>query len=549
MELVNSLLTINKKEKNKTSHLIILVYYFFLPLGFFLLFFSLSGCKNDMVDFSKYAKNQQGAEWCLPILNDKLTILDIINDSLNVTSNEEGLISIIYSSEVLSPLILENLDIPEIDTSNEFTFEIPEYVPSGDSIFIPFSQNIIFDILPNQRIKTIKFNSCHLLLTFNSDLNRDATIVLSIPGALKNGEPYSTTIHYTYDEDITNTLSKEIDLSDYEVHLSHQEQQYNIMKITFESYVYSNTEANNSSYFFDIHEYISNISISKFIGYVGNIDFTFSIDTLSVEIFKEHVQGTIQFQNPIINLIARNSIGAPVSLNNCTIKAIYNDPFIEPVNIEGPGLPNEWFIYYPNIENNTAVSKLTLDAENSNVKEVLNSAPDKLIITASGMLNPESITIDNFINDKSKITLLTELKLQLYGSTSNLILKNDYDFNFEKVQDIQSSEFSIIFSNAFPIDLKLQIYFINKSDNVLDSLFTDSKWIKRGAVDHNNSLRMINPTETVLRSYFNQEKMNRIKYETTNIRVKAQLDTPADTPVKIYSYDYLGFHIGIKYQN
>ncbi len=533
--------------RQKVNHIIIFLLYFLLLVFFSLLFLGLTGCKKKMLDFTKYAKTGQEAAWSLPVVHGSLQIADIINDSLHIYSDDDGEVSLIYDGEVSSTMFLQKINIPDFNNSNDFSFDMPDYVPIGDSVYVPYTQNIIFNLLPEQRIKTLKFKSCKLLLSFNTDLNKDATILITIPDAIKNGKSYTTTLHYYYTRNNINTIYKNIDLSGYEVKFIHQGNIYNMMKITAEIYVYSNTEPNNSPYVFHISEKLSDISIEKFTGYAGQIPFSIYTDTISIDLFNKHIGGAIQFVNPKVRLTAISSVGAPASISFNSIEALFNNPQHEPIILTGQGLPDKWYINYPDSEGNTAISTLELNSSNSNIKDLLNSTPDKIAVSVSGMLNPDAIIEDNFINDSSSISLLTEVELPLYGSARHLEMQDDYNFKFEKTRNIQKAEFNIVFLNAFPIDVKFQFYFMDEQNNILDSLFSNSELVKRGQFDM-NTLRITQPGKSILISNFDNDKMNGIKYKTDKIRIKAQLNTPENTPVKIYDDNYLNFNIGVKYQ-
>ncbi len=520
-------------------------FHFLLFLTAFL-FLIDTGCKKDPFDFDRFAKNQTDpSTWCMPVVHGKLLINDLINDSTHLTQNDNGLIKFVYNGSITSLPILEYLNPGTIKDSNDFSFEMPEYVPPGDTVFVPCAQNVNFELLEDQRLEKTLFKSCKIQFNFSTDLNKDATLVITIPSAVKDGIAYSKTINYHYQT--SGTITETIDLSGYDVTFSHQGSQYNLLRIESNVYVISNEEPDNSPYTFHFAEHISDISLQNLYGYAGQIEFPVYTDTIFLNIFTSHLQGSIDFANPHINIIAENGVGAPAGLTFVSLKAHYPDISHETIEVEGTGLPDEWIINYPETENQFALTQLELNKDNSNIRDIIKYSPDYFVIKIRGEINPDGNIIENFANENSTVTLTAGVELPMFGSTNNLVLEDNYGFYFEEnVQEIEKADFNIVFTNAFPLDVAFQVYFLDSSNNVLDSLFTSNPTIEHGKIDA-QTLRMIEPAKTVFKATVTPERLNNIKHETTALKIHASLKTPYENPVKIFSDNYLGFQIGVKY--
>ncbi len=541
-----------KKEKNHlrkyvTRNISIgFSFYNFFALVFILLILTISGCKKDAFDLDRFAQNQSNpSTWCVPVLHGELQISDIIKDSTHLSQDENGLIKFVYNGSITSSPILEYLDAGEINNADDFVFEMPDYVPPGDTVFAPFAQNVNFELLEGQRMEKVTFESCMIQFDFNTDLNKDAMVTITIPDAQKEGIPYSKSFIYNYQTG--GTITENIDLSGYEVTFSHQGSQYNLLRIESNLYIISNEEPNNSPYTLHFEENISDIALKNFYGYAGQIEFPVYTDTIHLNIYKSHMDGSIDFVNPVINIIAKNGVGAPAGLTFVSLEAHYSGDSHETIEVEGPGLPDEWIINYPETENTFATTELELNSENSNIRDIIRFSPDYLTIKISGRINPEGTVTNNFANENSRVTLATEVELPLYGSAGNLLLEDSYEFYFEdNTQDIESADFNVVFTNAFPLNMELQFYFLDEEDNVLDSLFTSNPTIEHSEYD-SETLRLIKPTKTVFTATVTPDRYNNIKHETAAIKVRAALKTPGNNPVKIFSDNYLRFQLGVKY--
>ncbi len=521
-------------------------FIFFVPFISALLLFSVTGCNKDPFELNKIAKNQNvSSVWCLPVVHGKLKIEDLVTDSSTVTQDENGLITFVYESSVSSDPVLEYLNTSDINHADDFSFDMPEYVPPGDTVFAPFSQYVNFELSEGQRIDSALLSSCTIQFDFSTDINKDAYVEITIPGAVKEGAPYTKQFQYNYQTG--GVITKTIDLSGYHVTFTHQGSQYNLLKVETNIYVISNEEPNNSPYTFHIEENISNISLQRLYGYAGQIEFPLYSDTINIDLYQAHLRGHINLVNPVVTITAKNGAGAPAGLTFASLKAHYPGQPGGTIEIEGPGLPEEWIINYPQTENRFAYTQFELNAENSNISDVIENSPDYLTIEVSGVVNPENVVMENFANENSTVTLTAEIEMPLYGSTGDLTLEDSYEFYFEEnLQEIETATFNVVFTNAFPMDVNMQLYFLDSQTGILDSLFTQPQTIEHGETD-NATMHVNNPAETLFTVNFTAERLNRIKQETAAIKIRSLLKTPNSNPVKIFSDNYLGFQIGVKY--
>ncbi len=533
------------RTKRRLNRAFILLLYFLFLIFVSLIFLGLTGCRKDSFDFGKLASEQSGAEWCIPLAHGELFVSDIVSDSLNLSNDETGLVSFVFQGETSSPPVLETLNVEDIHDSFDFMIELPEFVPPGDTVYIPFAHNFQIELLSGQRINSISFHSCNLHLDFSSDINRDAMVVLTIPDALKNNQPYRDTLFYQYSS--SNTLSLDINLSGYEVHLVHQGDNFNLMRISAEVYAISNNEPDNSPYTFYFDLQMTGIVIKKVTGYVGQFEFPIYTDTLDLDLFQKQINGSLHFADPTVHVIAKNSTVAPARITFNSVKALYNKAQNDSILISGEGLPEDWDINTPASEYGTAVTGFVLNATNSNIKEVLDRIPDQIIFSVSGMVNPSGRITNNIIDDSSRISLFTELKLPLYGSADNLILEDTFDINFENIDNFNSVEFKTTFENSFPVDLGIQVYFLNREYNIIDSVFQQGNVITHADFNPETG-KVIAPSMNVFTEKVSAGRMEELKYSGAKVIVKASLNTPGQDQVKIFTDNNLQFHLGVKIQ-
>jgi len=114
---------------------------------------------------------------------------------------------------------------------------------------------------------------------------------------------------------------------------------------------------------------------------------------------------------------------------------------------------------------------------------------------------------------------------------------------------IQKAGFNINLQNGFPLDAIIQMYFLDKNNKVIDSLFdTGSQLIASGQIDVNG--KVISPTNTLIKDLFTQQRYTNITTNSTTAVLFAFFRTANNgtVPVKIYSSYQIKANIGIDLQ-
>lgn len=532
----------------KLGFVLTLFFYLVCVVLTLILFFSISSCQKKEFDFGAYGK-LDGSEWGMPLANTKLDIFDLIKDTSNVVVGNDRLVKLVYVNEITSPYLCEFVQVPDIQNTTCYNYNMPAYMPVDDSVVVPYTQLVGFDLDEGVTVNNLVFSLCKMEYGFTTDLNKDALIRISIPDAIKDGESFFTTIHYDHEDNQGIEIFSTIDLSDHHVAFSRQNGNFNSLELNFEVTVFNNEKPDNSPYFFEISETANNVSFSEFSGNTGNIEMLFETGTMSFDLLKNRLSGNIDFENPILRLYAENSIGIPLGLSFSNFDAGYDDVLKPTIAISGTGLPNPWILNCPEKNcTNPEFSFIELSPGNSNIKEVFNSSPDNLTINGLVITNPGNRPNANYFTDGSFVKLKTEIELPLHGLANNLMLSDTFSFNFHDYDKLKSAEFKINIVNAFPVDVDFQLYFMDDQYYVIDSLFVDCETVSATGFD-SQTLMVTNPFAAVLISTFNEESLQNIKATTSHIAVRAVMNTPNNTPIKIYTDNYLEINIGAKYCN
>jgi len=201
----------------------------------------------------------------------------------------------------------------------------------------------------------------------------------------------------------------------------------------------------------------------------------------------------------------------------------------------------------------TKFTDITLDGTNSNIADIFNSQPTRLIYEVDGisnaLLDPDLI---GFITDKSKIALQLRVELVLEGSVRNFgaeqTLKLDFNsFGSLDSANIESVEFKLVTENGTPISSDMQIYFRDENEQILDSLFADGfrTVIRSAPINSDGITTGITRTEEFI-------PMTAAQFEKIRLSKDAFLKTAfttannGETFVKLLATDKITIKMGIK---
>jgi hypothetical protein len=161
---------------------------------------------------------------------------------------------------------------------------------------------------------------------------------------------------------------------------------------------------------------------------------------------------------------------------------------------------------------------------------------------------------DNFLLDTSELGISLEGLIPLDLRIQDVVLGDTFDFDlFEDSDgeeefgpdDIDSLRIEMVTKNHMPLDMGIQVYFIDENQNWLrvDSLFGEDRIIfESGTVDANG--KVTDYTEKTTRVIFDRTKIDNVM-DANKILMKAYVDTyeSQTRDVKFHAGDYLDFKL------
>ena len=300
---------------------------------------------------------------------------------------------------------------------------------------------------------------------------------------------------------------------------------------------------------------LRSLDFRRFGGYIGERSVDLRVDTINVNLFKNFKAGVFFITNPTLNIDIKNSFGIPTNLEFEELKALNPDQQSSPViDVDLPVDPvtNEKNLRRLNSPQNYGIANTDIDLNNtnSNIANIISFLLKQIVYQSRTDFNPDGKVQRNFISDTSGIGIDVFLKIPFEGRVERFFLVDTIDLDFEIAEDIEKGTVRVIADNSFPVDAKLQLYFLDSLYNPIDSLFYyDNELpssIPAANVDVNGDA--IGSNRSITEAIVNRERLDRLDDGRFAV-ISAELNTTNSTQGQIVRFKpnhRLDIAIGLK---
>ena len=477
-------------------------------------------------DFSEFKH-----ELAIPLFKNFFTMEDALShlgeqDEVNI--GEDQFITLGYLNTLKSETGAEAI------TLDPFEFPMPDsmmLIPHGLSPSIVPAE--VFEI-----------ENGELRIEFLSGHQEDLMVKFSIQEIQTEGNVLEKEIAVVYPGAIPISIDETIDLKDHEIDLSSGN--YTV--------AYSAVNANGDPRLLGQVKLSFSEQQCKRVVASALMDATFELpnEGLALGLFEGQDPGKINFENPRMELNINNSYGFPIKFFFGEIigKNTNGDSVILQTNMND-GID----LAFPDINNEGGIEKSTLvfDIDNSNIRDLINIAPEEIIFNSYA--ETESFNDPNtpvFGLAESMINTDLVLEVPVYAAVQQLSVEevNTFNFNREDIKlegahniEIESLDFKLNADNNMPVGIQYQVYFENDAGEVLDSLFSgQNNFIN--AAEVNNEGVVINNSFTVLEESISGDRLDAID-NATHLRTKNTLTSDDFKSVKFFSTNGIDMELGL----
>jgi hypothetical protein len=467
----------------------------------------------------------------IPLVNSQLTLSDLIRESedgnISLTSDINGLYILTYTDTAFS-------------------------VTADSIIKVPDQVHVVpaFPLTSNQTLThTLAFSGQGTLtqadlkagdIAFNmttTNLTENFNVTLAFPTILHHttNVPFSASIN----SGMQTNFSLTGDLSNYDVHLNAGNQFDFTITITGATLGTLSGTLN-----------ITGIEYSLLQGSFNTIPIGIMDGESDVTIFSDLFQGNIYFADPSVEFDFENSFGVQLTPNKQYFQSIYKDNSFDDVDGGEVEASENKVVAPATTIGSTTTTTFKVDNSNSTdggglvaLKTSLSKGPQKVKYA----VNPELGNQTGFIKDDSRITVIGRLIIPFYGRISDYSLQDTFDISVKYADSIELAEFYIKTENRVPIEMNLQVYFVDTTNAYarLDSFFTAAvPLLKAPTVDLAGAATSAGINEQTVS--FPHARIKPLE-QANKLIVKASMQTPnnASQDVKFFKTNNLNIRISM----
>jgi hypothetical protein len=211
---------------------------------------------------------------------------------------------------------------------------------------------------------------------------------------------------------------------------------------------------------------------------------------------------------------------------------------------------NPFHISYPSRIGVSSLDTAIFDNNTTNLNAALAIGPNQISYGIRSSANPGS-RVYNYVTDSSKLSVDMDVELPLDMSTSLVEFTDTIEADFSKIEKdadkIKSLLLHTSFDNGMPVDLNLQVFFLDDNYHPVDTLFnpkTDNV-IKSAAVDAQGKVTTPAKKDIDIQ-YSHTQILALAKARYAIIRAGIVTAGGGNTLVKFYSNYAIGVHFGIQ---
>lgn len=499
------------------------------PKVLFLVLFLISGCAGTLTnEIDRIGSNQWNPELAAPVLNSNFEMadyLDAVSNEVTVSFDSAGVVVLEYRGpDVVSQTASDLIVIPDQTyqaTLDLTPVELTNFNVSG-SISKSFHFDFNVDTGKSDALDSMTFKQGDLLLSITGAFPTSGSLVFDLPYLQINGIPYSKTFSWTYSSGSSSPQQFQLNLDLTNAFIDYTKNGATTSNFSFDIDLTLSAEGTPVSLGDKISVTVNSTNqlFGSVFGHFASRTLSTNRETVSIGVLHSVEANSFTLDQPEVNILFRNSFGLNATIGLTNLQAR---------NSAGNTLPFTGSIVSTPISINRpagfgvgqfAETNLQINQTNSNLSELISFLPSSLDYQFLGSL--QSSTQQQFVVDTSRITGTYMVRLPMSGTASTFTSTKDFDFNGSDFDVLKEGLITIRTTNGLPIEVLLDVLFIDSGGNILESLLTDPVVLSSGTVDSNGYVSKPSSRELVVP--LNQAFTDNLA-KSTKIRVVSTIST------------------------
>ena len=506
--------------------------------------FILASCMEELENTDRIGSITFEPEIGIPLVNSTFTMEEFLTEggSKARISEQSGVMVLTYDDSIFTPGAETIFTIPDQQspvisiTGSEVTFPSP-----GSSVTVSKSITFAFNPSPGDNLDSILISAGLMQFSLSSTFPANIDLVISIPSLEQQRSGFQQNSSFAG----PGTLAPFSDLQGAALDLTVNGTTTNTITFAITATITDTGQPISNTHTLDCSFGMSSLGFNGLFGNIGTRTFPLNADSINVDIFGDGLAGSIEFLSPAVRLDIRNSFGLPVGFDIQNISVIEQD--FSTIQLNGPAVSapaNPYLLNGPSYSQigESITTQIDINSGNSNITQLFSSLPYYLEYQFGAVLDPPGNT-GNFVLDTSRLAIGVHLELPFHGKVSSLTISKQFDF--DGIDDIREGIVRVKTINELPLDAAVQVYFVDVTGAVLDSLFTNPSVIEGAQVDSDGFTQ--DKVEVITEAPIIQEKVDRISQaEYLLVRAEVRTTNQGTVPVKFSVADKLQVSIGLR---
>jgi hypothetical protein len=528
---------------------------------------SFFGCIDPKeLDFDRIAEANWNPDMAIPLVNSSLTASDIITKGdkdgrIEIASDK--FCTLVYDGDLYAQRGSQIIQLPGQSSPqqniNVTAAAALAFASAANGDTIPFGGSRSLDFDPNSGgllLDSVLFKGGQFSFQISSTIQHDAVVTIGIPGAVKGGVAFSKSTTLNAGNGFQSSITE--NLSSYMFDMTNGGSSTNKIAITISIKIIKGsgpapTVGDGISFTLNF----SSMLWTRIHGDMGTKVISTNIpDTIVFSAFRNSLfTGHIEHADPRIFIEMRNSYGVPIQVDFLDMKGHIpaTDPGAGNYVIQGSGL-SSLTVNAPTTAQmgQTVTSTRLLDKNNTSgmsVRDVINLNPEFLIYNIQYLTNPGGTPAGrNFILDSSIVSAHARCEMPLFGQATDFEITKEFDFEFKDTDAVEYATLRSHTVNGFPLDVKMQIYFIDANGLAIDSLVSAANGtpIKAGTVDP-LTFKVLKSTSATADYTIQSVRWKSIASRAKKMRIRALIESkPLGQDIKIFSDNRLDVRLGVR---
>lgn len=524
-----------------------------------LLMMLLSSCYKDIEDLSKIKGVTTNPTMAAPVINAETNLGKVVGDlskTIIIETQPDKKLVLVFNSK-------DSIDEKQYFTLPDIDFNLNVPMPPTDTTAFKntgkyhqeLQTNIPITLTGNQRAERVLVSQGSVSLTVGSSFKHNAVIKVEYPGVTKNGKALTDSFVFIYNGVTPPPITRQYPLAGYEVDLTDNGSTWNVF--TYKLSVDLIRINNNPVDLSDNISFAQQLNVDRYSrveGYFGKFDITNFKQTNLLDIFDKKLDGNVFIKDPKLRLTVINSFGLPITAKITDIYVVSGGGNKVPIQIDQ--FKDTFTLNYTTNIGQTATTDYLIDRTNSNIDDVLSSAPQEIVYEVSFTANSQDIVSSNVLYDYttvkqySRLELPFDLRILHYTVEASGGLKlNQFKEDLEKEgATLNWGEGVSELTNEMPLNAYVQVYFDDSLTNTLiDSAFAQEYFLPAAQIDASGNV--ITPSKATQTNYMDAARYNRIS-TANRYRMQVRLRTAEENSnlpfVSFYDYQKLRLKMGFR---